>query len=246
MTERFGAQKAASTLLRFHTQTGGSTLTAQQPEANIVRVAVQAMAAVLGGTQSLHTNSFDEALGLPTERAARIALRTQQIIGYESGIVDTPDPLAGSYFVESLTDEVERLAWEYIERIDEMGGAVAAIEAGFQMDEIEQAAYEYTKSIDDGERVVVGVNRFTIADEVQPDILALDPALQAGQIERVRRFKADRDQADAARRLDDVRAAARGTDNLLPPMRAALKAHCTLGEVSDALRDVFGVYHPGR
>jgi methylmalonyl-CoA mutase N-terminal domain/subunit len=246
MTERFGAQKAASTLLRFHTQTGGSTLTAQQPEANIVRVAVQAMAAVLGGTQSLHTNSFDEALGLPTERAARIALRTQQIIGYESGIVDTPDPLAGSYFVESLTDEVERLAWEYIERIDEMGGAVAAIEAGFQMDEIEQAAYEYTKSIDDGERVVVGVNRFTIEDEIQPDLLALDPTLQAGQIERVRRFKADRDQADVARRLDDVRAAARGTENLLPPMRAALKAHCTLGEVSDALRDVFGVYHPGR
>jgi methylmalonyl-CoA mutase N-terminal domain/subunit len=246
MTERFGAQKAASTLLRFHTQTGGSTLTAQQPEANIVRVAVQAMAAVLGGTQSLHTNGFDEALGLPTERAARIALRTQQIIGYESGIVDTPDPLAGSYFVESLTDDVERLAWEYIERIDEMGGAVAAIEAGFQMDEIEQAAYEYTKSIDDGERVVVGVNRFTVDDELQPDLLALDPALQAGQVERVRRFKAHRDQGDVARRLEDVRAAARGTDNLLPPMRAALEAHCTLGEVSDALRDVFGVYHPGR
>ncbi len=137
------------------------------------------MAAVLGGTQSLHTNGFDEALSLPTERAARIALRTQQVIGYESGIVDTPDPLAGSYFVESLTDEVERLAWEYIERIDEMGGAVAAIEAGFQMDEIEQAAYEYTKSIDDGERVVVGVNRFTIEDEVDPDILALDPTVQA-------------------------------------------------------------------
>ncbi len=246
MTERFGAQKPASTLLRFHTQTGGSTLTAQQPEANIVRVAVQAMAAVLGGTQSLHTNGFDEALSLPTERAARIALRTQQIIGYESGVVDTPDPLAGSYFVESLTDEVERLAWEYIERIDEMGGAVAAIEAGFQMDEIEQAAYEYTKSIDDGERVVVGVNRFTIEDEVEPDLLALDPTLQAGQVERVRRFKADRDQADVTRRLEDVRAAARGTENLLPPMRAALAAHCTLGEVSDALRDVFGVYHPGR
>jgi methylmalonyl-CoA mutase N-terminal domain/subunit len=246
MTEPFGAQKPASTLLRFHTQTGGSTLTAQQPEANIVRVAVQAMAAVLGGTQSLHTNGFDEALSLPTERAARIALRTQQIIGYESGVVDTPDPLAGSYFVESLTDEVERLAWEYIERIDEMGGAVPAIEAGFQMDEIEQAAYEYTKSIDDGERVVVGVNRFTIEDEVEPDLLALDPTLQAGQVERVRRFKADRDQADVARRLEDVRAAARGTDNLLPPMRAALAAHCTLGEVSDALRDVFGVYHPGR
>ncbi len=211
-----------------------------------MRVTVQALAAVLGGTQSLHTNGFDEALGLPTERAARIALRTQQIVGYESGVVDTPDPLAGSYFVESLTDEVERLAWEYIERIDEMGGAVAAIEAGFQMDEIEQAAYEYTKSIDDGERVIVGVNRFTVDDEPETDILSIDPALQAAQLARLARFKADRDHADVSRRLDDVRAAAKGTENLLPPMRAALAAHCTLGEVSDALRDVFGVYHPGR
>ena len=165
MSDRFGARTEAAKLLRFHTQTGGSTLTAQQPETNIVRVAVQAMAAVLGGTQSLHTNGFDEALGLPTERAARIALRTQQVIGYESGIVDTPDPLAGSYYVESLTDEVERRAWEYIDRIDALGGAVAAIEAGFQMDEIDQAAYEYTKSIDDGERVIVGVNRFVVEDD---------------------------------------------------------------------------------
>ena len=180
------------------------------------------MAAVLGGTQSLHTNGFDEALGLPTERAARIALRTQQIIGYESGIVDTPDPLAGSYFVESLTDEVERRAWEYIERIDELGGAVAAIEAGFQMDEIEQAAYEYTKSIDDGERVIVGVNRFAVEDEAEPEVFPIDPELQAGQVERVRRFKADRDPGRGRRHLEDVRAAARGTQNLLPPMRAAL------------------------
>ena len=178
MTERFGAQKEASKLLRFHTQTGGSTLTAQQPENNVVRVTIQAMAAVLGGTQSLHTNGFDEALGLPTERAARIALRTQQIIGYESGIVDTPDPLAGSYFVESLTDEVEALAWEYIARIDELGGAVAAIEAGYQTDEIEQAAYEYTKSIDDGERVIVGVNRFTVDGEPDPEVFPIDPELQ--------------------------------------------------------------------
>ena len=246
MSERFGAKNEASKLLRFHTQTGGSTLTAQQPENNIVRVAVQAMAAVLGGTQSLHTNGFDEALGLPTERAARLALRTQQIIGHESGIVDTPDPLAGSYFVESLTDEVEARAWEYIERIDAMGGAVAAIEAGFQMDEIEQAAYEYTKSIEDDERVVVGVNRYTVEGEVEPDILSIDPALQTGQIERVRRFRADRDQAAVEAHLDDVRAAARGTQNLLYPMRAALAAHATLGEVSDALREVFGVYQPGR
>ncbi len=246
MTERFGAQKEASKLLRFHTQTGGSTLTAQQPENNIVRVTVQAMAAVLGGTQSLHTNGFDEALSLPTEHAARIALRTQQIIGFESGITDTPDPLAGSYFIESLTDEVERLAWEYIERIDEMGGAVAAIEVGFQMDEIEQAAYEYTKSIDDGERAIVGVNRFVVEGDPEPELLSMDPALQAGQIERVRRFKADRDQVEVQARLEDVRTAARGTANLLHPMRAALQARATLGEVSDALRDVFGVYHPGR
>ena len=160
MTERFGAKKEASKLLRFHTQTGGSTLTAQQPENNVVRVTLQALAAVMGGTQSLHTNGFDEALGLPTEQAAKIALRTQQIVGYESGVVDTPDPLAGSYFVESLTDEVEQRAWEYLAKIDELGGAVAAIEAGYQQDEIEQAAYEYTKSIDDGERVIVGVNRY--------------------------------------------------------------------------------------
>jgi len=246
MSERFGAQKEASKLLRFHTQTGGSTLTAQQPEANIVRVAAQAMAAVLGGTQSLHTNGFDEAVGLPTERAARIALRTQQIIGFESGITDTPDPLAGSYFVESLTDEVERLAWEYIERIDELGGAVAAIETGFQMDEIEQAAYEYTKSIDDGKRVIVGVNRFTVGGELEPDLLSIDPALQAGQVERVRRFKAERDQAAVQGRLDDVRTAARGTAYVLEPMRISLQARASLGEVSDALRDVFGVYHPAR
>ena len=244
MQDRFGATKESSKLLRFHTQTGGSTLTAQQPEANIVRVAVQSMAAVMGGTQSLHTNGYDEALSLPTERAARIALRTQQIIGYESGIVDTPDPLAGSYFVETLTDEVERLALEYIATIDELGGAVAAIEAGYQMDEIEQAAYEYAKSIDDDERVIVGVNRFTIDDEPEPDVFPIDPALQADQVARVTRFKANRDQAAVAARLDDVRAAARGTQNLLYPMRDALKANATLGEVSDALRDVFGIHRP--
>ncbi|HEY1282188.1 MAG TPA: methylmalonyl-CoA mutase family protein, partial [Acidimicrobiales bacterium] len=245
MTERFGAQTEASKLLRFHTQTGGSTLTAQQPENNIVRVTVQALAAVLGGTQSLHTNGFDEALGLPTERAARIALRTQQIVGFESGVVDTPDPLAGSYFVESLTDAVEAKAWDYIARIDDMGGAVAAIEAGYQMDEIEQAAYEYTKSIDDGERVIVGVNRFTVDDDVTPDIFPIDPALQRAQVDRVKQFRADRDQAAVTAGLDDVRAAARGTQNLLHPMRAALAARATLGEVSDALRDVFGEYRPG-
>ncbi|GDX29445.1 methylmalonyl-CoA mutase [Actinomycetes bacterium] len=246
MSERFGAKKEASKLLRFHTQTGGSTLTAQQPLNNVVRVSVQALAAVLGGTQSLHTNGFDEALGLPTEQAARIALRTQQIIGYESGVVDTPDPLAGSYFVESLTDEVEKLAWEYISRIDEMGGAVDAIEAGFQMDEIDQSAYEYTKSIDDKERTIVGVNSFTVDVESDPTVLTVDPQLEVGQVARLKAFKANRDQAAVQARLNDVRECAKGTANLLYPMKEALRAHATLGEVSDALREVFGTYQPGR
>ena len=246
MTERFGAKKEASKLLRFHTQTGGSTLTAQQPEVNIVRVAVQSMAAVMGGTQSLHTNGFDEALGLPTEQAARIALRTQQVIGYESGIADTPDPLAGSYFVEVLTDEIERLAWEYIERIDEMGGAVSGIEAGFQQDEIEQAAYEYTKSIDDDERVIVSVNKFALDVEPEPSVFPIDPALELGQRERLAAYKANRDQAAVQAALAAVAECARGTDNLLYPMKEALRAGASLGEVSDALRGVFGVYQPGR
>ena len=245
MTERFGAKKEASKLLRFHTQTGGSTLTAQQPLNNVVRVAVQSLAAVLGGTQSLHTNGFDEALGLPTEEAARIALRTQQIIGYESGVADTPDPLAGSYFVEQLTDEVERLAWEYIEKIDGMGGAVAAIESGYQMDEIGDSAYAYTKSIDDDERVIVGVNKFTVDSEPEPNVFPIDPSLAVGQIARLKKFKEDRDQAKVTALLEEVRTVARGTGNLLPTMKEALRAHATLGEVSDALRDVFGTYQPG-
>ena len=245
MTERFGAKKEASKLLRFHTQTGGSTLTAQQPLNNVVRVAVQSLAAVLGGTQSLHTNGFDEALGLPTEEAARIALRTQQIIGYESGVADTPDPLAGSYFVEQLTDEVERLAWEYIEKIDGMGGAVAAIESGYQMDEIGDSAYAYTKSIDDDERVIVGVNKFTVDSEPEPNVFPIDPSLAVGQIARLKKFKENRDQAKVTALLEEVRTVARGTGNLLPTMKEALRAHATLGEVSDALRDVFGTYQPG-
>jgi methylmalonyl-CoA mutase N-terminal domain/subunit len=244
MTERFGAKKEASKLMRFHTQTGGSTLTAQQPLNNVVRVAIQSMAAVMGGTQSLHTNGFDEALSLPTEDAARIALRTQQIIGYESGVTDTPDPLAGSYFVESLTNEVERLAYDYIARIDEMGGAVAAIEAGFQMDEIEEAAYQYTKSIDDDERVVVGVNKFTVEEEPEPKVFPIDPALEPAQVKRLAAYKANRDGAAVAKSLEALRVAARGSDNLLPVMKDALRAKATLGEVSDALRDVFGVYRP--
>ncbi len=246
MTERFGAKKESSKLLRFHTQTGGSTLTAQQPEANIARVAVQSMAAVMGGTQSLHTNGFDEALSLPTERAARIALRTQQIIGYESGIADTPDPLAGSYFVESLTDEVERLAWEYIRRIDEMGGAVAAIEEGFQQGEIEQAAYEYATSIDDGDRIIVGVNKFTLDHEPAPELFPIDPVLEHDQKAGLAAYKAGRDFAAVQARLTDLADAARGTQNVMYPVKEALRVDATLGEISDALRGVFGVYQPGR
>ena len=244
MTERFGAKDPRSAMLRFHTQTGGSTLTAQQPVNNVVRVALQALAAVMGGTQSLHTNGFDEALSLPTEDAARLALRTQQIIGFEAGVTDTPDPLAGSYLVESMTDEIERLAWEYIERIDEMGGAVEAIEAHFQQDEIEQAAYEYTKSIDDDERVIVGLNRFTVDGEPEPDVFPIDPSLETAQRERLAAFKADRDLALVSARLAEVSETARGTGNLLPPMKEALRAGATLGEVSDALREVFGTYQP--
>jgi methylmalonyl-CoA mutase N-terminal domain/subunit len=244
MTERFGAKDKRSTLLRFHTQTGGSTLTAQQPENNIVRVTLQALAAALGGTQSLHTNGFDEALGLPTQRAAKVALRTQQIVGYESGMADTVDPLAGSWFVESLTDEVERDAWEYLERIDEMGGAVDAIEAQYMQQEIEQAAYAYAKDIDAGEKIIVGVNKF-VDEELEPtEVFPIDPELQRSQVARVKRVRAERDGAGVAAALADVEAAARGTQNLLVPMKVALARMATLGEVSDVLRSVFGEFHP--
>ncbi|MBV9662964.1 MAG: methylmalonyl-CoA mutase [Actinobacteria bacterium] len=246
MTERFGAKDEKSKLLRFHTQTGGSTLTAQQPENNIVRVAVQSLAAVLGGTQSLHTNGFDEALGLPTAKAAKTALRTQQIIGYESGVVDTVDPLAGSYFVESLTDAVEAGAFEYIDKIDGMGGAVAAIEAGFMQDEIEAAAYAFAKGVDDGEKIVVGMNKFVDAEMEEPEVFPIDPQLQINQIARVKKLKETRDNSAVEARLEDVRAAARGTQNLLEPMKEALRIGVTLGEVSDALRAEFGVYQPSR
>ena len=244
MTKRFGAKNPASALMRFHTQTGGSTLTAQQPQNNIVRVAVQSMAAVMGGTQSLHTNGFDEALSLPTEEAARIALRTQQIIGYESGVTDTPDPLAGSYFVESLTNEVERLAWEYIDRIEQMGGAVAAIESGFQVGEIEESAYSYTKSIDDGSRVLVGVNKFVseVGEKFVPK--KVDPELERSQIARVAKLRKLRNQADVTKALGVLKDVTKTKENILYPMKDALRANATLGEVSDVLREVFGVYQP--
>ncbi len=244
MRDRFGAKDEKSLLLRFHTQTGGSTLTAQQPENNIVRVTVQALAAALGGTQSLHTNGFDEALGLPTERAAKIALRTQQIVGYESGIADSVDPLAGSWFVESLTDEVERAAWEYLEHIDALGGAVAAIEVQYMQHEIEQAAYAYAKAVDGGDKVVVGVNRFQDEQEAPAEVFPIDAEQQRSQVTRLARVRAARDQAAVDAALADVEAAARGTQNLLVPMKVALARMATLGEVSDVLRKVFGEFQP--
>jgi methylmalonyl-CoA mutase, N-terminal domain len=244
MTDQFAAKSEKSKLLRFHTQTGGSTLTAQQPENNLMRVTLQALAAVLGGTQSLHTNGFDEALGLPTNKAAKLALRTQQVIASESGVTETADPLAGSYFVESLTDEIEKAAWQYLEKIRSMGGAVAAIEAGYMQDEITQAAYEYTKSIDSGQRVIVGVNKY-VDDQPEPaEVFPIDPELQRKQVARTQRVRAERDQAAVDKALAEVEAAARGTQNLLYPMKDALAARATLGEVSDVLRGVFGVYQP--
>ncbi len=246
MKERFGTTQAKSQLMRFHAQTAGSTLTAQQPENNIIRVSVQALAAVLGGTQSLHTNSFDEALGLPTEKAAKIALRTQQVLAFESGVVDTVDPLAGSYFVETLTDEVEKAAWGYLERIDSMGGSVAAIEAGFLQAEIERAAYDAARAVDSQEKVVVGVNSFVEDAGGEPEVFPLDPGMQRAQAERVRRLKSERDGAAVASALGELeRAAASTSENLLVPMKDALRRYATLGEVSDVLRSVFGTYQPG-
>ncbi len=244
MRDRFGARDERSMTLRFHTQTGGATLTAQQPENNIVRTALEALAAVLGGTQSLHTNSFDEALALPTEHSATIALRTQQVIGYESGVPDVVDPLGGSYFVESLTDDLESLARGYLERIDAMGGAVAAIEQGFYQDEIHEAAFRIQRGIESGERVVVGVNRFQVEEDHQPELLRISDEEVARQIERVRAVRANRDQVAVDASLRDVETAARGTQNLLPPMKEALRARATVGEVSDVLRGVFGEYRP--
>ena len=244
MRDRFGTTDPRSQTLRFHTQTGGATLTAQQPENNIVRTTLEAMAAVLGGTQSLHTNSYDEALSLPTEQAAKIALRTQQVLGYETGVVETVDPLGGSYYVEALTDELERLAGELIGRVDEMGGAVAAIEAGFYQDEIHEAAFRIQKAIETGERVVVGVNRFVDETAKPVELQRISEEETAGQIERLRALRASRDQAAVDGALSRVEETARGTGNLLPPMREALAARATLGEVSDALRTVFGEYRP--
>jgi methylmalonyl-CoA mutase N-terminal domain/subunit len=242
MRDRVGARNPDSWRMRFHTQTAGSTLTAQQPQVNVVRTAYQALAAVLGGTQSLHTNSYDEALGLPTDESALLALRTQQVLGYEAGVGDTVDPLAGSYYVESLTDHVEQAALELIAEVDELGGAVAAIDAGFQSRQIEEAAYRHALAVDRGEAVVIGVNRFDTQDEVRPEILSVDPELERRQTATLAEVRAHRDQAAVAAALDSVEAAARGTDNVVYPMKEALRAMATLGEVSATLAKVFGRY----
>jgi methylmalonyl-CoA mutase N-terminal domain/subunit len=242
MRERFGAQDERSWRLRFHTQTGGVTLTAQQPENNIVRVALQGFAAVCGGTQSLHTNGFDEALALPTERAAKIALRTQQIIGYESGAADTVDPFAGSFFVEALTDEIETSSRELIAKIDELGGSIQAID--FIKGEIEESAFGYHERYRIGQDIVVGVNKFVEDDPEVPDILRVDPESERQQVDRLKAFKEARDAGLVEKRLEEIRQAAAGTDNLLPVLRQALKDNCTLGEVCRAMRDVFGEYQP--
>jgi methylmalonyl-CoA mutase N-terminal domain/subunit len=242
MRERFGAQDERSWRLRFHTQTGGVTLTAQQPLNNIVRVALQGFAAVCGGTQSLHTNGFDEALALPTERAAKIALRTQQIIGYESGAADTVDPFAGSYFVEALTDEIETRAQELIDKVDELGGSVQAIE--FIKNEIEESAFGYHERYRIEQDIVVGVNKFVEDTPDVPDTLRVDPESEREQVDRLKKFKRDRDAELVQRRLEEVRDSARGTENMLPVLREALKDRCSIGEVCGAIRDVFGDYKP--
>jgi methylmalonyl-CoA mutase N-terminal domain/subunit len=242
MRERFGARNPKATMLRFHTQTGGVTLTAQQPENNIVRVALQGFAAVCGGTQSLHTNGFDEALALPTERAAKIAVRTQQILAHESGAADTVDPFAGSYFVEALTDELEASASELIAKIDELGGSVQAID--FMKNEIEESAFGYHERYRIGQDVVVGVNKFVEDSPEVPDILRVDPESEREQVQRLKAFKADRDQELVRKRLEEIRETARGKDNLLPVLRQALKDRCSMGEVCGAMRDVFGEYQP--
>ena len=243
MRDRFGATTAKAQALRFHAQTGGSTLTAQQPENNIVRVAVQALSAVCGGAQSLHTNSFDEALALPSEHAATIALRTQQILMHEAGTTDTADPLGGSYYLEALTTELEQHARELIERVDELGGAVAAIEAGFVQGEIEEAAYRFQTAVEAGDRVVVGVNEFTAGRRASASSsTASTPPNEQRQRERTARVRAERNAEAAASALALVRETATGTGNLLPPLREALRARCTVGELCGTLRELWGTY----
>ncbi|MEV4618026.1 methylmalonyl-CoA mutase family protein [Asanoa sp. NPDC049573] len=244
MRDEFGAKDPKSMMLRFHTQTAGVQLTAQQPEVNLVRVAVQGLGAVLGGTQSLHTNSYDEAIALPTEKAARLALRTQQVLAYETDLTATVDPFAGSYVVEAMTDEIEAAAVALMDRVASYGSAVDAIEAGFQKNEIETSAYRVAQEIDSGARVVVGLNRFAVAEEEPYEPLRVDPAIEAAQARRIAAIRETRDSAAVERALAAVRSAAAGADNVLYPMREALRAYATVGEVCGALREVWGVYHP--
>ncbi len=242
MKERFGAKKEKSMMLKFHTQTAGSTLTAQQPDNNIIRVTIQTLAAVLGGTQSLHTNSRDEALALPTEESVRIALRTQQIVAHESGVTETIDPLAGSYYVENLTDRIEKEAMNYIKRIDELGGAPKAIEKGYIQKEIQNSAYNYQMEVESEERIVVGVNKFQIEEQEHKDILKVDPEVERLQREKLKRLKEERDNKEVENRLEELKNAA-GTDkNLMPYILEAVKVYATLGEICGVLREVFGEY----
>ncbi|MDY6776319.1 MAG: methylmalonyl-CoA mutase family protein [Halobacteria archaeon] len=245
MEEEFGAENPKSKMLRFHTQTAGSTLTAQQIENNIVRVGYQALAAVLGGTQSLHTNGKDEALSLPTEESVRTALRTQQILGHESGVADTIDPLAGSYYVESLTDEIEERVYDYFDEIDERGGVLSCIEEGWIQDEIQDAAYERQQEIEENERIIVGVNKFTVDKEPEEDIHEVDEKQQERQIQKVEELRDDRDDDAVDEALEELKDAAEGDDNLMPYIIDAVKAYATVGEIADALRDVFGEYRVG-
>jgi methylmalonyl-CoA mutase N-terminal domain/subunit len=242
MKERFGAEDPRSMMIRFHTQTAGCTLTAQQPLNNIIRVAFQAMAAVLGGTQSLHTNSMDEALCLPSEQAVQIALRTQQLIAYETGVCDTVDPLGGSYYIEKLTGEIYERAGEYIRKIDEMGGAVSAIEKGFIQKEIQDSAYRYQREIESGERVVIGVNRFQMEEDKPTSLLRVDPSVRLAQIEKLRRLRVGRDHDRVKKTLAELKSCAEGNGNLMIPVLDAVKAYATLGEICDTLRVVFGEY----
>jgi methylmalonyl-CoA mutase N-terminal domain/subunit len=245
MRDQFKAKNPKSLMLRFHTQTAGSTLTAQQPENNIVRTAIQAMAAVLGGTQSLHTNSFDEALALPTEQSARIALRTQQIIAYESGAPQTIDPLAGSYYIESLTNEIEKRANEYLDKIEAMGGMLKAIERGYVQQEIQNAAYQYQQAVDQHEAIVVGVNQFQMDNEKAVPIQRIDEALERKQVERLRALRAKRDSGPWKAAISAVEDTARSAENLMPRIVAAVEANATVGEISDAMRKVYGEYREG-
>ncbi|MCJ8208793.1 methylmalonyl-CoA mutase family protein [Mucilaginibacter sp. RS28] len=242
ITKELGATDPSAQKLRFHTQTGGSTLTAQQPLNNIVRVSNQALAAVLGGTQSLHTNGYDEALSLPTEAAAKIALRTQQIIAFESGVTDTVDPLAGSYFVEALTDELEKAAWAYIEKIDAMGGAVKAIEQDYIQQEIASSAYRYQTEIEKGERIIVGVNKYTEAEQVATDVFRVDDSIRTQQIAKLKQLKEERDNALVAEALAELKAAAQGNNNVMSFVLKAVENYVTLGEIADVFREVFGEY----